>query len=140
MKRKTAAIISSFAILVSFFFPIFNWHSYEMSGLNYILSSHIPSYKYVLLFIPFSALLLFWGAMNDEKYLFNKEILSWMPLLSLAFILIMRYADGTKENSFYDTDSVFSTLEIGFWLVLFFSILLVYIINEKKILYPNSKS
>jgi len=49
MKRKTATKILSFIIVISFFLPLFEWHGFEMTGLNYILSSQVPSYKYFLL-------------------------------------------------------------------------------------------
>jgi len=140
MKRKTATLIFSIAIIGSFFLPLFEWHSFEMSGLNYILSSHIPSYKYVLLLIPFSALLLFWGSVNDGNYLFDRKILSLLPLLTLIFISIMRYANGNSDNSFYDNESSFSTINFGFWLTLFFALLLVLVRDEKKTTYQYTES
>src|SRR4026207_2562296 len=107
MKSKTAIQICSVAILCSFFFPLFQWHGLEMSGLNYILSEHTPSYKYVLLLIPFSALFLFWGSTNDGKYLFNRKVLSFMPMVSLLFISIARFTKTSSENSFYDNENPF---------------------------------
>ncbi len=133
MKSRTATQICSAAILVSFFFPLFQWHGFEMSGLNYILSDQIPSYKYLLLLIPFSALFLFWGATGDSKYLINKEILSLLPLISLVVILIARFSDdGSNNNSVYDEENPFSNIELGFWLLLFFSLLLLKVKDEKK--------
>src|SRR2546423_4273144 len=131
MDKKTSTLILSFAIFSSFFLPLFDWHSFEMNGLNYILSTHIPSYKYFLLLIPFSALFLFWGAANDDIYFFNRKILSWMPLLSIVFIFIIRYMNRNAENNFSDNGNFFSTINTGFWLMLFFSLLLVFV-NEKK--------
>jgi len=135
MKSKTATQICSIAILVSFFFPLFQWHGFEMSGLNYILSEHIPSYKYVLLLIPFSALFLFKGSTDEGKYLFSKEILSFMPLASLLLISIARFVDNGSGNNFYDNENSFLTIDLGFWLLLLFSMLLILIKEEKKKIY-----
>jgi len=136
MKSKTAIQVCSIGILVCFFFPLFQWHGFEMSGLNYILSEHIPSYKYVLLLIPFSALFLFWGATDDSKYLFNKDILSVLPLASLVLISIARFTDNGSNENFYDNENSFSTIVLGFWLLLFFSLLLILVKDEKKKTYP----
>jgi hypothetical protein len=100
MDKKIITLVLSLAILSSFFMPLFEWHSFEMSGLNYILSTHISPYKYFLLLIPLSATFLFYGTLNEENYLFNRKLLSWMPLLTLLFIFIMRYITGDSENSF----------------------------------------
>lgn len=135
MDRKIITLILSFALLSSFFLPLFEWHSFEMSGLNYILSTHIPPYKYFLLLIPFSTLFLFFGALNDENYFFSRKLLSWAPLLALIFIFILRYITGDSENSFSDNGNVFSSIELGFWLSLSFSVLLIFANGKKKTQY-----
>jgi len=137
MKSKTAIQVCSIGILVCFFFPLFQWHGFEMSGLNYILSEHIPSYKYVLLLIPFSALFLFWGATDDSKYLFSKDILSVLPLTSLVLISIAKFTDSSYNESFYDKENPFFTIASGFWLLLFFSLLLILVKDKKKKTYPT---
>jgi len=136
MKNKTATQICSIAMFCSFFLPVFHWHGFEMSGLNYILSDHLPSYKYFLLSIPFSAVFLFWGA-RDGKYLFGRKILSWMPLVSLISISIARITDGSYEHDFYDKENPFMTMDFGFWLLLFFSLVLVLVKNEKKEIFQS---
>jgi hypothetical protein len=116
--RKTATVILSFAIICSFCLPLFDWHSFEMNGLNYILSTHIPSYKYLLLLIPLSTLFLFLSAAYDDIYFVNRRIFSRIPFLSMIFIFMIRYINHGSENAF-------STIDFGFWLMLFFSALLV---------------
>lgn len=131
MQSKTATQICSTLILFGFFVPIFRWHGFEMNGMNYILSDHSPSYKYVLLSIPFSALLLVWGAM-DGKYLFGKRILSSIPLASLIFVAIARFTRGDHGDDLYYNENAFFTIDFGFWLVLLFSLLLLLIKDEKR--------
>jgi len=140
MKRKTATKILSFAILSSFFLPLFEWHSFEMTGLNYILSSQMPSYKYFLLLAPFAALFLFFDNVSDHGFFFNSKIFSLIPLLSLILISIMRYSNGNTENSFFDNENSFSTINFGFWLMLFFSILLVIVQDSKRLFYQYEKN
>ena len=140
MKRRSATLILSIALSGSFFMPLFEWHSFEMSGLNYILSAHIPSYKYFLLLAPFAALLIFFDTLDERSFFFNSKIFSWIPLFSLALICIMRLSNGNAENSFYDNETYFSTINFGFWIMLFFSILLVIVKDSKKLLYQYEKN
>ena len=140
MKRKTAVKILCFIIVSSFFLPLFEWHGFEMTGLNYILSDHIPSYKYLLLLAPLAALLIFFDTLDERSFFFNSKIFSWMPLLSLAFICIMRLSNGNAENSFYDNDTYFSTTNFGFWIMLIFSILLVIVNDSKRLFYQYEKN
>jgi hypothetical protein len=131
MKSKTATQICSTLILFGFFVPIFRWHGFEMNGMNYILSDHLPSYKYVLLSIPVSALLLVAGAV-DGKYLFGRRTLSSIPLVSLLFVSVARFTSGVPVDDLYYDENPFLTIDFGFWLLLLFSLLLLLIRNEKR--------
>jgi hypothetical protein len=139
MDKKIITLILSLAILSSFFMPLFEWHSFEMSGFNYILSTHIPPYKYFLILIPFSTSFLFYGTLNDENYFFNRKLLSWVPLLTLLFIFIMRYITGDSESSFTDNSNFISGVYFGFWLMLSFSVLLVFTKREMKAQYTGNE-
>ena len=139
MKRKTAVKILCFIIVSSFFLPLFEWHGFEMTGLNYILSDHIPSYKYLLLLAPFAALFIFFDTLNERSFFFNNKIFSWFPLLSLALLCIMRSSNVNAEDSF-DNETYFSTIDFGFWLMLPFSILLVIVNDSKRLFYQYEKN
>src|SRR5258705_11883168 len=140
MKRKTATKILSFIIVSSFFLPLFEWHGFEMTGLNYILSSQIPSYKYFLLLAPFAALLIFFDTLDERSFFFNSKIFSWIPLLSLALICIMRLSNVNAENNLYNNETYFSTINFGFWIMLAFSILLVLVKDSKRLFYQYEKN
>jgi hypothetical protein len=129
MKRKNITLVLSFAVFCSFFMPLFEWHSFEMSGPNYILSTHIPSYKYFLLLIPFSALVLFFGALDDENYLLNRNLMSALPFLVSVFVLVMKCFTSEPGSS----DNVFSEIDFGFWMVLGFSLLLIAVKGKERI-------
>jgi hypothetical protein len=134
MNRKTMTLVLSFAIFSSFFMPLFEWHSFEMSGLNYILSTHIPSYKYFLILIPFSTVILFFGALDDENYVFRRSLMSALPFLVSIFVLVMRYI--TRES--YPDNSFFAEIDLGFWMVLGFSLLLMVTKSKERILQYRS--
>jgi hypothetical protein len=129
MNRKKITLVLSFGVFSSFFMPLFEWHSFEMSGLNYILSTHIPSYKYFLLLIPFSSVVLFFGALDDENYLFNRNLMSALPFLVSIFVLVMRYLTRERGSS----DNVFSEVDFGFLMVLGFSVLLMFTKDKEGI-------
>jgi hypothetical protein len=134
MERRTAIAILSAALFCSFFFPIFNWHHYEMSGLNYILSDHISGHKYFLLLIPFSSLFVFWSAVNSEARFFNRKKLSWIPFLTLLFIAIMQYRSWNSGNNFFENERALSSIDLGFWMILLFSMMLI-VASRKKFMY-----
>jgi len=129
MNRKKITLLLSFAIFCSFFMPLFEWHSFEMSGPNYILSTHIPSYKYFLLLIPFSSVVLFFGVLDDENYLLSRNLMSVLPFLVSIFVLVMKYL--TREPG--SGDNVFSEIDFGFWMVLGFSVLVMFAKGKERI-------
>ena len=125
MNKKTWIKILSFAIASSFFLPIFNWHNFEMNGLNFILSSNIDSYKYLLLLILVPVLLLFSGTQNEHSFFFNSKFLSALPIISLLVVLMLIYVNEKDSISFYGGHNIFSLTDIGFWPMLSFSSLLM---------------
>ena len=124
----------------SLFLPIFEWNSFEMNGLNYILSTHIPSYKYILLLVPFSALFIFFSAVSGGNNFFARRFISWVSFPVLVFLLIMNSRSQNPETGFPVNNNIFSNIEIGFWLALIFSFLLVFIKGKKETQYRNELS
>jgi hypothetical protein len=140
MYRKTVLMILCVVLFSSFFLPLFEWNSFEMNGLNYILSTHIPTYKYILLLVPFSAVSVFFSAASDENNFFNRRLISWIPFPALVFLLIMNSRSQNPETGFPVNNNIFSNVEIGFWLALIFSFLLVFIKGKKETQYRNELS
>ena len=132
MGKKTTRKFLSFCIGISFFLPIFEWHSFEMSGLNFILSSHTESYKYLLLLVPVPAFLLLTEMQNEHVMLFSAKALSVLPLIGIVLTLISMYIDERSELFFYGNGNVFSIVNIGFWSVMIFSSLLALVCFQKK--------
>ena len=132
MDKNTLRLLLSFAVIGSFFFPLFDWNSFEMNGLNYILSEHIPRYKYLLAFIPLTALVIFIGAWYEDNFLFRRRIILWIPLLSLSLVFLMRLLRPDYPDGYADYQSPLITTDIGFWLTMLFSALLPMIDNKKE--------
>jgi len=133
MNKKIWIKILSFAIAISFFLPIFNWHNFEMSGLNFLLSSHIDSYKYLLLLILLPAILLFSEMQNEHSFFFNSKTLSCLPLIGLVFVSILAFIKEKDSFVFYSGRNIFSMIDIGFWPILIFSTLLMFTGFEYKV-------
>ena len=133
MERSSVKLLLTIAVLLSFFLPLFNWNSYEMNGMNYLVSSHVPSYKYVLALIPVSCIILFLDSFFEENRLCNRSKMVWIPLLTLLFIFVIRMIRPDDASS---GKSAFSTTVVGFWITLFFSLMLVWV-EKKKTAYAK---
>lgn len=124
MSKKTVIKLLSFCLMISFFLPIFDWRSQEMTGLNFVLSAHIDSYKYFLVLIPISSLLLFLEAENEHSLFFRTKALCMLPLISTLLVTIA-YTMNNDESGLYKHETIFRRIDIGFWLILIFSSLLL---------------
>jgi len=127
MNKKILTTILSVVLLGSFFMPFFYWHSFEMSGLNFVLSEHIPSYKYFLLTIPLTTFFHLLGVLSQEKNFYSRKLLSWIPLATLIIVFILILAKEGSDESIFNNGNIFSSTGAGFWLALVLSSLLAYI-------------
>ena len=127
MHKKTLTTILSVVLLGSFFMPFFYWHSFEMSGLNFILSEHTPSYKYFLLTIPLTTSFHLLSVLSRENNFHSRKLLSWIPLATLIIIFVLILAKGRSDDRFFNNENIVSSTGAGFWLALVFSLLLAYI-------------
>ena len=131
MEKKQTTLVLSFALMACFFVPIFQWDSFEMSGINYLLSSHIPAYKYFLLLIPVSSLFLFLGMLNDVKDFPGARLLSIIPFLTLLLVYVVKYLNRASEGYSTENGNIFSGTYPTFWVMLGFSLFLL-IVHQRK--------
>jgi hypothetical protein len=89
-------------------------------------------YKYLLLLIPIPAFLLFTEMQNQHSLFFNSKTLGSFPLAGLGLVFIMTYFKEQDELVFYSGKNIFSMVDIGFWPILVFSVLLIFTVFEKK--------
>jgi len=101
MHKKILTTILSVVLLSSFFMPFFYWHSFEMSGFNFVLSEHIPSYKYFLLAIPLTTLLHLLSVLSPENNFYSRKLLSWIPLAALIIVFVLMVAKERTDDSIY---------------------------------------
>jgi len=127
MYKKILTTILSVVLLGSFFMPFFYWHSFEMSGFNFVLSEHTPPYKYFLLAIPLTTLFHLLSVLSQENNFYSRKLLSWIPLATLIIVFVLVLAKESTDDSFFNNGNIFSITGAGFWLALAFSLLLAYI-------------
>lgn len=127
MHKKTLTTILSVVLLGSFFMPFFYWNSFEMSGFNFVVSEHIPSYKYFLLAIPLTTFFHLFGVLGQENNYYSRKSLSWLPLPTLIIVFILILVKERPGDSFINHGNIFLSTGAGFWLALVFSVLLTFI-------------
>jgi hypothetical protein len=127
----------SVVLIGSFFMPFFYWHSLEMNGFNFILSDHIPPYKYLLLLIPLVALFHIFGVLSEENYFFIRQLLSWLPLSVLLAVFAMVFINENRDSRFFYEGNIFSNTGYGFWLALGLSSLLTSLKRKVKAHYHH---
>ena len=127
MNKKILTTILSVVLLGSFFMPFFYWHSFEMSGFNFVISEHIPSYKYFLLAIPLTTLFHLLSVLSQENNFYSRKLLSWTPLATLMIVFALILGKERSDDSFFSNGNILSITGAGFWLALGFSVLLTYV-------------
>jgi hypothetical protein len=116
---KEQTILFSAILLASFFLPIVEWDSFEMSGLNFVLSAHTPGTKYILLLGPFCALFLLLGAIYYNGYAFSQNLVRWLPFITSVIFVVICYKEAPGSFTWRD-------IYLGGWINLAASLLLIY--------------
>lgn len=89
MDKKMLSIILGVVLLGCFFLAYFSLFGVGVSGYDMVFSSGGDWTKYILLLIPIAGLLLLVGALNNGNYMLGRNLLSWLPLLAILFMLIV---------------------------------------------------
>jgi len=127
MNRTALSTVLSVFLIGSFFMPLFYWHSFEMNGFNFILSEHIPSYKYLLLVIPFASVFHIFSVLGEGNYFFSQKLFSFIPLITAVAIFMIVFFNKNADPEFFEAGNIFSNTGSGFWLVLGLSLLLAFV-------------
>ena len=90
--------------------------------------------------VPFSAVSVFFSAVSGGNNFFTRRFISWMSFPALVFVLIMNLRSANPEAGFQASNNIFLNVDIGFWLALVFSFLLVFVKGNKKTQYINELS
>lgn len=124
MNKKTLTIVLSLIIIGAFFLPYLSYGGENFSGMNIIFGNdnfvglHKSGYSLlVALLIPLGGLLTLFGA-NPPGNLSR-----WMPLIGVAYLLIMLYIRGNTGGSMGIGEFV-GFFSYGLWITLVASIIL----------------
>lgn len=130
MSRRELTILLSVILLCCFFIPMVEWQEFEMSGFNFILSSHTPNVKYILLTGPVSAALLMTEAIANRKNIFGR-IKRIIPLFAMLCLFIICYRNDPQNFSLQN-------IGIGYWITLIVSILLIFTRQRSDMYYETT--
>jgi len=89
MNTKSLSMILGAILVGAFFLAWFSYMGMGASGLDMVTAKGGDWQRYLILLIPLSGLLLFLGAMNNGNYILGRGLLTWLPLLTLIYILIV---------------------------------------------------
>lgn len=128
MNKKTFLIIMSIALVGGFFLPYFKESASSLSGFDIVFKSGPltkgPFVRFVFLLLPLSGLLLLIDA--EEKGSHKKNILDWLPILTIAFI-VLKYFFADKQQ--FSVNNVISYslkgTSFGWWITFAAALLLV---------------
>lgn len=125
MDRKTLTLVLAVALIGSFFLAYFSLFGQGISGFDMATSKGGDWQKYLMLLIPISGVLLLLGELNNGNYFISRSILSWLPLLTLLYLLLV--SPIIKGAAIGD---VFKALGkgygIGLWIALASSLVLAF--------------
>ncbi|HWR32581.1 MAG TPA: hypothetical protein VN451_03605 [Chitinophagaceae bacterium] len=124
MDRKIFTIVLAVALLGCFFLPYFSFFGMSVSGFDMVKAPGGGWQKYILLLIPLAGILLLVGAVNNENYPLARNILCWLPLLAIIFILILSpLIDGRAIGDIFS--AIGKGYGIGLWITIAASVALV---------------
>jgi hypothetical protein len=87
MDRKTLTIVLAVALIAGFFLPFSSIFG-KTSGFDIVKAGNSWE-NYLFLVFPICGVLLLVGAMNSGNYPGGRGLWTWLPLLTLLFILII---------------------------------------------------
>jgi hypothetical protein len=124
MNRKTLSAVLSLVIIGAFFLPYLSFESKSFSGMNIIFGNaefvglQKSGYSlWVSLLIPLGAFLTLIGANPPGSFS------RWMPLIGVAYMLIMLYIRGNTGGNMAIGEFV-GFFSYGLWITLVASVIL----------------
>lgn len=131
MDKKLVTIILAIALIACFFLAWFSFFGITISAYDMIFSRGGNDWqRYLLLIIPASGVLLFFGAINNGSYMLGRGLLSWLPLLTLIYVLIIRpVVDGSPFGDV--VKALGKGYGVGLWIALVASLVLAFY-NPKR--------
>src|SRR5436190_23070906 len=89
MNTRTLTIILAVALVGCFFLPYVSVGGFSASGYDSVFKMPGNWQKYIPALIPLSGILLLIGAANNGNYPLGRNLLAWLPLLTVIYMLVI---------------------------------------------------
>jgi len=128
MDKKMLTIILAVVLIGCFFLAYFSFFGASISGYDLVFSGGKSGgkgewQKYLLLLIPLSGVLLLIGALNNENYPVGRNLLCWLPLLTVLYtVLISPMIEGAAIGDVFK--ALGKGYGIGLWITIAASLVL----------------
>jgi FtsH-binding integral membrane protein len=127
MDKKMLTIVLAVVLIGCFFLAYFG----SASGLDFVKAPGGDWKKYVPALIPLSGIMLLIGAMNNGNYPGGRGIWSWLPLLTILFMVIgLPLIDGAAIGDIFKM--LGKGYGIGFWITIVASLVLAFYNPQAK--------
>ena len=125
MDRKMFTIILAIVLIGCFFLPYWSFMGMNVSGFDSVKASGGSWQKYILLLIPLSGVLLLIGAVNNENYPLGRNLLCWLPLLTVLYtIIVSPLIEGVGFGDIFKM--IGKGYGIGWWITIAASLVLAF--------------
>lgn len=130
MNRKMLTIILGVILIAAFFLAYWSTPFGDASGFDAVKAKGGDWQKYLLLIFPLCGALLVIGAVNNENYPLGRNLLCWLPLLTVLYMLIIKpLIDGAAFGDIFKM--LGKGYGIGWWATIAASLVLA-LYNPKK--------
>jgi hypothetical protein len=130
MDKKMLTIILAVVLIGCFFLPYWSGMGMSVSGLDSVTGQGGNWQKYIFLLIPLSGVMLLIGALNNGNYPGGRAIWTWLPLLTVLYVLIVKpLIDGAAIGDIFKM--IGKGYGIGWWITIAASLVLA-LYNPKK--------
>lgn len=134
MDRKLFTIIMALALVGCFFLPFFKFGGFgSTSAFDIVFKSKGGDWeKYIWLLIPLSGVLLLIGAANNENYMISRALWSWLPLLTVIYIIVRLYMSAKQPGVKIPIGDFIKVFDMGFWATFAVSLVLAVVQPKSK--------
>ena len=125
MDKKIVTIVLAVVLIACFFLPYMSFMGMSVSSFDIVKSPGGDWQKYIPVLIPLSGIMLLVGALNNGNYPGGRAIWSWLPLLTVLYMLLISpLINGMAIGDIFKT--LGQGYGIGLWLTIAASLVLAF--------------